>query len=239
MTVSATRPAAHSDGLDGRLAAEYRNARVRMQELAASANGAAAERVVPACPDWTVRDLLSHVTGIAADLSAGRRPEGDTQVWVDEQVAKRRGCALAEVVAEWSEVGPAFEEMIDSRPHRLWGLTYDTVVHEHDLRGALGRPGERDGDGVDVAMQLGLRLVALDLAKHGLPAFRVVVDGRELTVGEGEPQLTLEASAFEALRLLGSRRSRFQLRAARFTGDLDRYLPGLAHMDLPTADLAE
>lgn len=227
------------DVLDSKLAEEYRNARVRMQRLAASMDEATIQRAVPACPAWTVRDLFAHVTGIAADLSAGRRPDGDTQAWVDRQIEERRNLDVGTIAAEWSEAGPAFEAMIEARPHRLWGLTYDTVVHEHDLRGAIDQPGEQDSTGVGVASALGLRLVALDLAKHGLPAFRAVIDGNEHVVGEGEPELTLEASAFEALRLLGSRRTIDQLRAARFTGDLDRYLPGLVHMDLPAVALGE
>ena len=75
--------------------------------------------------------------------------------------------------------------------------------------------------------------------KHGLPAFRLVTDDGVHVVGEGEIGLTLEASRFEALRLLGSRRTMDQLRAAAFTGDLDRYLPGLVHMALPAEDLGE
>ena len=53
------------------------------------------------------------------------------------------------------------------------------------------------------------------------------------------PELTLTATPFEALRLLGSRRTIEQVRAADFEGDLDRYLPGLLHMDLPVDDLGE
>jgi uncharacterized protein (TIGR03083 family) len=225
--------------LDVRLASEYRASRERMLEIATSLDETAAHRRVPACPAWTVRDLMSHVAGIASDLSTGRRPEGETQAWVDRQVAERSTRTLTEIASEWDEAGPAFEAMIEERPRRYWGLTYDTVVHEHDLRNAVGRPGARDSAGVEVAAELGLRLVALDLAKHGLPAFRAVIDGRERVVGDGQPELTLEASAFEALRLLGSRRTLEQVRAARFTGDLDRYLGGLFHMDLPTADLGE
>ena len=87
-----------------------------------------------------------------------------------------------------------------------------------------------------MALALGLRLVQGDLDKHGLPAFRLVTDDGVHVVGEGEVGLTLEASRFEALRLLGSRRTMDQLRSAAFTGDLDRYLPGLVHMALPAAD---
>lgn len=228
-------------GPDQRMADEYRAARQRMTEIAATLSDADAERRVPACPDWNVRDLFSHVTGIAADLSAGRRPEGgDTQGWVDRQIEERRHRALAEVVAEWSDAGPRFEAMIAARPDRLWGLTYDTVVHEHDLRGAVGRPGARDSSGVHVAIELGLRLVELDLAKHELPAFGWIDEhGTQHVVGLGEPELTLRADAFEALRLLGSRRTLEQLRAADFVGDLERYLPGIVHMDLPAHDLGE
>ena len=225
--------------IDARLASEYRAARERMQELASSLDDEAAHRRVPACPAWTVHDLMSHVAGIASDLSAGRRPQGDTQEWVDRHVEERRGRTLAEISTEWGTTAPAFEEMIAEHPRRWWGLTYDTVVHEHDLRNAIGRPGARDSSGVETAALLGLRLVEADLAKHGLPAFRAVIDGREHVVGEGEPELTLEASAFDALRLLGSRRTLEQVRAARFTGDLERYLGGIFHMDLPTADLGE
>lgn len=232
----------HDDGKhDDGTAAEYRNARLRMQEIAETLDAAELSRRVPACPDWSVHDLFSHVTGIAADLSSGRRPEGgDTQGWVDRQVAERRDRSIADVVAQWADVGPRFEEMIAARPDRLWGLTYDTVVHEHDLRGALGRPGARDSTGVQLAATLGLRLVEMDLVAHDLPAFRWVGDdGVEHVVGEGEPELTLRASAFEALRLLGSRRTMAQLRAADIDGDLERYVPGLVHMDLPASDLGE
>jgi uncharacterized protein (TIGR03083 family) len=218
----------------------YRLSRLRMHELAAALDADTAARTVPACPDWNVRDLVSHVTGIATDLSTGRRPEnGDAQGWVDRQVDERRTCSAAEVCAEWSTSGPAFEAMIAGRPDRLWGLTYDLVVHEMDLRGAIGDRSGRDSDEVRLAAELGLRLVAIDLEKSGLPAFRAVIDGTEHVVGSGEPELSLTGSAYDVLRLLGSRRTMEQLRAAQFEGDLDRYLAGILHMDPPSTDLGE
>ncbi|MGI9053677.1 MAG: maleylpyruvate isomerase family mycothiol-dependent enzyme [Ilumatobacteraceae bacterium] len=227
------------DDVNDRLATEYRAARLRTSAIAAELDTDQAALLVPACPDWTVADLLAHVTGLASDLGTGRRPEGDTQAWVDAQVADRRGRSAVEIAAEWDHAAPAFEQMIAAKPHRWWGLVYDELVHEHDVRGAVGQPGERDGESVQVAVTLAMRLVEIDLTKHDLPAFRLVADGTERVVGEGEPALTLETTTFEALRLLGSRRTMDQLRAADFTGDLDRYLPGLVHMDLPTVDLGE
>lgn len=229
----------HDEEVDARLAEEYRAARERMCAIAAPLDAGEAAAAVPACPDWSVADLLAHVTALAADLGAGRRPEGDVQAWVDGQIADRRERSAADIAAEWSASAPAFEAMIAEKPHRWWGLVYDVLVHEHDLRGAVDQPGERDGESMEVSVGLGLRLVQGDLAKHGLPAFRLVADGVEHVVGDGEPELTLTATPFEALRLLGSRRTLEQVRAADFDGDLDRYLPGLLHMELPTRDLGE
>ncbi|MBU3687960.1 MAG: hypothetical protein B7C54_10025 [Acidimicrobiales bacterium mtb01] len=218
---------------------QYRASRLRMETVAASLSDDDARKIVSACPEWTVRDLFSHVTGIAADLSGGKPPQGDSQAWVDRQIDERRDRSLSSVVDEWHEKAPAFEEMIAASPKGLWGLTYDTVVHEHDLRTAVDRPGDRDSEGVRLAARLGLRLVKMDLAKSGLGAFRAVIDGEEVVVGEGEPELTLRTSAFECLRLLGSRRTRDEMRAAPFEGDLDRYLAGIVHMDLPVRSLGE
>jgi len=220
-------------------ATEYRAARHRMVGLAAALGAVDAERVVGACPAWTVKDLFSHVTGIAVDLAAGNRPQGDPQVWVDRQVAERSPRSLAEVVDEWRAAGPAFEAMIEARPDRLWGLTYDLVVHEHDLRNAIGDRSGRDTSGVALAARLGLRLVAMDLAARGLPGVRVVIDGEEHLVGDGAPAVTLNATPFEALRILGSRRTVAEIRDARFEGDLDAVVGGLLHMDPPVASLGE
>ena len=228
-----------SDDVDARLADQYRAARERMAAIAEGLGGDAASSAVPSCPAWSTSDLLAHVTGLAVELGAGRRPDGDVQAWVDGQIADRKDRPPAELAAEWAAGAPAFEAMIADKPHRWWGLVYDVMVHEHDLRGAVDQPGERSGESMDVAVALGMRLVQGDLAKHGLPAFRLVADGVEHVAGDGEPELTLTATPFEALRLLGSRRTIEQVRAADFEGDLDRYLPGLLHMELPAHDLGE
>jgi len=220
-------------------AAEYRAARRRMVDLATGLAAADADRMVGACPAWSVKDLFSHVTGIAVDLAAGNRPQGDPQVWVDRQVAERSSRSLAEVVDEWQAAGPSFEAMIEARPDRLWGLTYDLVVHEHDLRNAVGDRSGRDTSGVALAARLGLRLVAMDLTARALPGVRVVIDGEEHLVGEGAPVVTLNTTPFEALRVLGSRRTLAEIRGAGFEGDLDAVIGGLLHMEPPTTSLGE
>jgi hypothetical protein len=160
-------------------------------------------------------------------------------VWLEELVTARRGSAVKALLEEWEGAGAQMEEAIGADPQRLWPLVYDVIAHEHDLRNALDRPRDHDGEAIGLGLRLGLRITARDLAQHGLPSVRVRTGGEELVAGGGPPGLTLEASAFEAFRLLGSRRTLAEMRAAAFMGDLERYLPGLVHMQLPIESLGE
>jgi uncharacterized protein (TIGR03083 family) len=194
---------------------------------------------VPACPGWTVADLIAHLAGLAVGYGSGRVPDGDRQSWREDLVAERRDRELVDLVTEWEVGGPALELAIAEQPRRLWPLVYDVIAHEHDLRGALARPGERDGEATRLGLSLGLQITADDLAHHDLPGITVIADGVALTAGGGPAELALESTTFEAFRLLGSRRTRAEMRAAAFTGDLERYLPGLVHMSLPLEPLGE
>lgn len=222
-----------------RLAAEYRASRERISELIGAIGPDERRRVVHACPAWSVHDLISHVTGIAVDLSVGNAPVGDAQSWVDRQVDERRTRPTDDVIAEWARASESFEPMIAASPKAFWGLVYDLVVHEFDARQALGDRRGRETDAVVVAAELGLRLVKADLRKAGLGAIEVEMTRERIRVGEGDVELTLRTTPFECLRLLGSRRTRAELQAADFDGDLGRYLDALVHMELPVQSLGE
>lgn len=235
--MTSTRGIRHFDG--DRLASEYQMARGRMIDVLQSSGIDPEHTTVAACPAWSVHDLFSHVTGIAVDLSSGRPPAGDAQEWVDRQVAERRPLSVSDVVTEWVGVGSSFESMIAESPKAMWGLVYDLVVHEFDLRQAVGDRTARDGESILLAAELGLNLVKNDLRKAGLGAVSVEMAGEVIVVGDGDVELTLRTDPFECLRLLGSRRTMDEVKAADIVGDLDRYLPGLFHMDLPMRSLGE
>jgi uncharacterized protein (TIGR03083 family) len=223
---------------------EYGEARRRIAALLErTASADAAPVRIAACPAWDVADLCAHLAGVCSDLAAGRLPDGDTQAWVDGQVAARRGRTVASLLDEWHETSPAFEAVMRERGG-LAGLVLDAVAHEHDLRQALGQPGARDARGVAVAMAFERNLLHRDLNSRGLPAVRAVSADGEWLAGDGEPALTLDLSdrahgTWELFRVLGSRRSVRQVDQYPWQGDWRALSDGVFHMQLPADDLVE
>ena len=70
---------------------------------------------MPACPDWTVRDLLSHMVGLGADVVAGDEPDDHNAAWTREQVQTRRDRDVAALVAEWQAVAEPLRAWTDAR----------------------------------------------------------------------------------------------------------------------------
>ncbi len=220
------------------LAGQYRAARQRITELLDGVSPEQEQLVVPTCPDWTVRNLLSHNEGLAADLSAGRRSK-DVQAWIDGQVAERSDIDVADQLATWNETtGPAFEAALEQTP-QMAALVFDVITHEHDLAGALGVTSDRASDGIPMVMELQARMIAKDLEANGLAPVRIVTEHETYQYGEGEPGLELRGSLFEMFRLTGARRSADQHRASDHDGDIEPYLTGMHHNPLPLTDISE
>ena len=117
----------------------YREARGRVTELVRDLDDDSLVTPVPACPDWRVRDLLCHMVGLPTDVNAGRIEGAGTDPWTAAQVASHRDCSRDDLLEEWAREAPAFEAIIPMiEPPRP---VYDIVVHEQDMRGALGVPG--------------------------------------------------------------------------------------------------
>lgn len=220
---------------------EYAAGRSRIRSLLANCTPEEAATVVPTCPDWTVHDLCAHLAGVSGALVGRDNPGADTQAWVDGHVQARADRSVAEILDEWDVVGPGFEAIMRKVPRAFGGLIYDVVAHEHDLRGALMRPGDRDTEGVWASLEVLVATISGDLAAHGpVPgALHLRADDREWTVGAGAPIAAIATTPWELMRLLGSRRSRSQFLAAGWVGDVEPFLPAIAHLPLPVADIVE
>lgn len=222
-------------------AVEYSACRSRIREMLATTGPAEAGVVIPTCPDWTVRDLCAHIAGVSAALVARDNPGADVQAWVDRLVLERQNKSVVELLDEWESVGPGFESIMRAVPKAFGGLVYDVVAHEHDIRGALGRPGDRASDGVWASLEILVAMVQRDLATHGPTpgTLHLRADDRQWILGSGEPEVSIDTSAWELMRLLGSRRSRNQILAAGWKGDVEPFIAAMAHLPLPVSDIVE
>lgn len=195
------------------------------------------EARVPACPEWTGRDLLSHMVGLGADVLAGDEPDDHHPDWTARQVRMRRDRDVADLVVEWRSLVAdlaAWMEQHGSRPLN------DVVIHEQDLRGALGRPGARDTPALDIVRERMVGRFAGAVA--GLPPVALVGPGWTWVRGGtvDQARTVLEADDFELARALTSRRTETQLRSWTVRGDVGPYLGAFAALgDLPRRPLPE
>lgn len=175
---------------------------------------------VPCTPEWTVRDVLSHVSGIPDDALAGRMDGAPGEAWTAAQVERNRTADVEDLLARWSQQAPAFaeaiEQMGEGRP------PIDCHSHEHDIRQALGRPGARSNPIIDQPV----------FASVDAPV-RIVIefaDGSNVTTGDPTSAATVVlrgATRFELFRSRLGRRSRQQVRDAAWVGtdaDIDAVL---------------
>lgn len=155
-----------------------------------------------ACPGWSVKDVLSHLIGIELLLlgDPDSLPDGSEPAPVvierinDSAIPPRRARPGREVVDElravtasrlaslrratvddldrpgWSPVGPVpMRELLRVR-------TFDSWVHEQDVRRAVGRPGHARGPVVRLVLDWHRRSLGYVVARRaGAPDGSVVV----------------------------------------------------------------
>ena len=213
----------------------YHVTRRRVTELIGDLDAGDYARRVPACPEWDVHDLVAHMSGIPDELTNGNYPSGDTQAWLDAIVDSRKDASVGELLARWEATDGKVDELIDGGASLMLA---DVVSHEHDLRGAVDRPGARGAAEVRAVVQIELDL--LGIKEAGLAP--LVIDSGEVQWAShvAKPGCTLHVDPWEAIRLLMSRRTADEFRAVPATGDVEPYLALIAaHSPLPEASLGE
>lgn len=184
----------------------YRRSRERLTDLLGGVGEADWRTPVPTCPGWTVHDVIGHLFGIVEDVLAGRLTGPPPPEVTAEQVARHRDDRPADTLAQWNEAAGPFEEIITAG--EVLPAALDVVSHEHDIRGALHRPGARDDE---------LILVSARWLVTGLdPGATVGFDFGDTVVTtrpDGDPDYVVRTTPFEVLRLRMGRRTRDQVAA--------------------------
>ena len=206
----------------GEVADAYAGCRARIAELTAQLDTERGLAAVPACPEWSVHDVVAHVVGVVDDALAGRLDGVATVPWTAAQVAARRDVQIGDMLTAWDEQAPEFEALLDAMGDRGRQAVADVVTHEHDVRGALDAPGARDSDAVQIGCSFLARGFVASAASHGM-AVRVRADG--VSFGDSDATVVLNGNAFDLLRAMTGRRSVEQLRAMQWEGDSEQALP--------------
>ncbi len=215
---------------------QWRQAQDRVIGLVTDLDGDRAALRVPACPDWTVKDLLAHMVGLGADVVAGDEPDDHNSAWTQAQVDGRADRDIAAIVAEWQSLTAPLTLWMTDHGARPLG---DVVIHEQDLRGALDEPGAEDNAGLDTIRDRMAQRFGSRVTDAGLPTIAMVSPTWECRIGDGRAAVVLEASPFDLFRALVSRRSAGQLRSWVVEGDVGPYLDAFAGLGpLPATDLA-
>lgn len=190
-----------------------------------------AELIVPACPGWTIQHVVAHLAGVAQDIVALNLEKKGTGPWADAQVARLGGRNIDDLLDLWEQsLDTVTTHLALASDAGVCQLVFDTLTHEHDIRGALGEPGSRAGDlAFEAALSFMTTMGDQFIRQAQLPTLLLTTP----TIGSvqlGDPRNTrghiaLSISDFEALRAFGGRRSVGQLLTLPWNGDPTDLMP--------------
>jgi uncharacterized protein (TIGR03083 family) len=204
---------------------------------------------VPACPLWTVRDLVSHLAGVAADATEGRFYDGALDAWTDPALAQRREAWTARhvearradeprlVLADFVRAGHRLVAALrrgDSRACDVPGWMVgapaaDLAAHVDDLREALGMAPDPEAPITRYGAASYRGWLRSRIERLGLAPL-VLADGTQAWVlgGDGEPGAVLKADPHELWRAISGRRRLDDVGSWEWQGDPTPYLPILS-----------
>jgi uncharacterized protein (TIGR03083 family) len=210
----------------------YRRVRLRLTDLLRDVDEDDWSLPVPACPGWSVHDVLGHLVGIIEDANAGLITGPPTESQSADQVERHRPDRPGDLLDRWADLAEPFERLIAGL--ELWPPALDVLSHEHDIRGPLGRPGARD----DELVLIGARGLIEILDLQGT----ITVDLGGETVCSARkpgPDHLLRADPFEVFRFRLGRRSRDQVAALDWSRDPEAVLDDLFMFGPASAPLSE
>jgi uncharacterized protein (TIGR03083 family) len=214
------------------LPALYRDSQERLAALVRDLSADQLAAPVPACPAWSVQDVVAHLVGVADDLVTGNLQGAMTEGWTAAQVERGRGASVPELLDRWDQLVPTVAEQLSVR--RSGPVVIDVAAHEQDVRGAVDLPGARDNPTIR-ALTRGL-LRALEVP---VPLLVRTEDGDVRVGPDGDDPVVLTTTRFEAFRWRLGRRSRAQLAAMAWSGDPTPYLDHLSVFGPARTDVIE
>lgn len=192
----------------------YPELRNRVIALVRSLNDEELNRTVPLTAEWTVAEVVAHVSGLNADVVAGAREGLGTDERTAAQVSSRASMTPVEVCDEWLGYDQVLRATTAEIPLMEQRLAADLVIHLHDMQHALGHPIE-EGDAATISAA---HVYAMRSPERwaGLSGINVAIelnDGYWAGPDDGSADVTLRATPYDFLRSVAGRRSRRQVEA--------------------------
>ena len=228
----------------GDLGDVYESVRKEIASLAESLSEEDLARSVPATPAWTIKDVVGHLSANVVQMLAGDFPreffeafgseEGIASLnkWTEDLIAQRRDLPLRAVLEEWENASAQVATMMRTNewpegilPFAAHILVADMTAHQQDIYGALGLKRDRQSPQIRIGVATYMGGVGLRLQMNGSPALRFALEDKEVVAGNGEPAATVHGTRFELFRSLTGRRSQDQVRALKWEGDPEPFLP--------------
>ena len=197
----------------------YQESLGRIQTLLTTSQ---AQVPVPACPGWTVRDVVAHQLGVLVDATAHQLADGDD--WSRGHIRRAQQRTLGDLMAEWhlrANTTPAVFQAYGA------ALVAELVTHEFDIRGALGNTEARNLPVVRTVALFFLEALDRVWRREGVPPLRIITESKPLDIGGGIPAVTVAMSWWEIGRTVSGRRSPDQVRAHTWSGDCRPWLDHL------------
>ncbi len=202
--------------------AAYIDFRVRMIAFLRELPEEVANTMVPHCPSWTVQETVSHMVGVPDALLMGDFEGIASDEWTQRQVERHRGFPLSALTDKWEEQADEFLPMLLQIPQpSLSQMVFDVVSHEHDVRHAVGQPGNRNS----AAVAVGAAFMK-----------NIIVMRKNLDVSTME---NWQISTFEVLRNLGGRRSLEQIKTAGLDVEYVKKVVDPLPISIPAVSIAE
>lgn len=227
------------------LADVYEGLRNDICQLVAGLEPQKLDKPVPATPDWSIRDIVTHLTGDATCTIAGDFPReffeafgepaavAKVNDWTSRQLEERRGRPLEDLFQEWKSSSIDLTAMM--RGEKPWPegnvpfadrvLITDAAVHQQDIFGALGMERAREALPIKLGLSGYIATMGWRLSAAGIPPLRFDLGDKSYAAGEGEAAATVHASRFELFRAMSGRRNPEQVRAYDWDGDAEPYIP--------------
>lgn len=201
------------EAVDARLTSRiYQDTKERICALLPRAEDPSWATSVPACPGWTVRDVVAHLAAVAEDWADRTLTGAPTDEQTAEHIARFADRNTTQLLTAWTSATTRLQQL--AATDGLSPPLGDIASHEHDIRGALDRAGARESAAV---WHTSDRLIPM--LQPSRPVRITVEDGEYLCGPAGGPEIELTTTRFEALRWRTGRRSRAQLATMNWSGD--------------------